>query len=308
MNTPSSAIPDSFDAQRLAPAASLPTRPFYWSVRRELWENRSIYIAPLTVAAVFLFGYALSLIHLPARMRVALAAAPMQQHLLMDQPYNFAEALIMAAAILVSVFYCLDALHGERRDRSILFWKSLPVSDLTTVLSKASVPILILPLIAFAITVVLKGIILVLSSAVLQANGLSAAVVWDHTPLLQMSGMLFYHLVVFHGLFYAPIYAWLLLVSAWARRLVFVWAALPLIAIGLVEKVAFNTRHFANLLQYRIDGGPKVPVLMSSEMTAHPATLGLAGFLVSPGMLIGLAVAAAFLAAAVRVRRYQGPI
>jgi ABC-2 type transport system permease protein len=214
----------------------------------------------------------------------------------------------MATAILVAVFYCLDALHGERRDRSILFWKSLPVSDLTTVLSKASIPILILPLLAFAITVVMKVIMLLLSSAVLQASGLSAATVWAHLPLLQMSGMLFYHLVVFHGLWYAPIYAWLLLVSAWARRFAFLWAALPLLAIGLVEKIALNTRHFATLLEYRVDGGPNVPDLLSSGMPRHASTLGLAGFLVSPGMLIGLAIAAAFLAAAVRVRRYQGPI
>lgn len=308
MNTSSAAIPDSFDARPIAPAAMSPVRIFYWSVRRELWENRSIYIAPLTVASVFLLGFLLSLVHLPSKMRAAMALDPIQQHRLIGQHYNLAEMLIMATAILVSVFYCLDALHGERRDRSILFWKSLPVSDLTTVLSKASVPILILPLLAFAITVLLKGIMLVLSSAVLLASGLSAAMLWSHVPLLQTSAMLFYHLVVFHGLYYAPIYAWLLLVSAWARRLAFVWAALPFIAIGLVEKLAFNTKYVTTLLEYRIDGGPTVPVMMSSDMTPHPSAFGLAGFLVSPGMLIGLAVAAAFLAAAVRVRRYQGPI
>ena len=58
-----------------------------------------------------------------------------------------APAPIMFATFLVGIFYCLDALHGERRDRSILFWKSLPVSDLTTVLSKASIPFAVLPLI-----------------------------------------------------------------------------------------------------------------------------------------------------------------
>ena len=51
----------------------------------------------------------------------------------------------MFTTFIVGVFYCLDALHGERRDRSILFWKSLPVSDLTTVLSKASIPLVVLP-------------------------------------------------------------------------------------------------------------------------------------------------------------------
>ena len=61
-------------------------------------------------------------------------------------PYNVAAGLLIMTAFLVGVFYCLDALHGERRDRSILFWKSLPVSDRTTVLSKASIPLVVLPL------------------------------------------------------------------------------------------------------------------------------------------------------------------
>ena len=59
----------------------------------------------------------------------------------------------MMAAFIVSIFYSLETLHGERRDRSILFWKSLPVSDLTTVLSKASIPLVVLPLVGFAIIV-----------------------------------------------------------------------------------------------------------------------------------------------------------
>ena len=58
----------------------------------------------------------------------------------------------MGTAFIVGIFYSLDALHGERRDRSILFWKSMPVSDLTTVLSKASIPLVVLPLLSFAIS------------------------------------------------------------------------------------------------------------------------------------------------------------
>ena len=86
-------------------------------------------------------------------MRAALALDPAQQHDTIEQPYDVAALLLMVTAFIVAVFYCLDALHGERRDRSILFWKSLPVSDLTTVLSKASIPLVVLPLIIFAITV-----------------------------------------------------------------------------------------------------------------------------------------------------------
>src|SRR3974390_3387579 len=104
-----------------------------------------------------------------------------------QQPYNIAALLFMATFIFVAFFYCLDALYGERRDRSILFWKSLPVSDLTTVLSKASIPLFVLPLLAFTLTVVLQLIMLVLSSVVLLVSGISPTILWSHVPLFQMS-------------------------------------------------------------------------------------------------------------------------
>jgi ABC-2 type transport system permease protein len=310
MNTQSNAMHESsLDSQRIAPAVSLATRPMYWSVRRELWENRSIYIAPLAVAAVFLFGFSISTIGLPHKMRAMAALDMAQQHEAVATRYDIAALLIMGTAFIVGVFYCLDALHGERRDRSILFWKSMPVSDLTTVLSKASIPIVIIPLVTYAITVATQWIMLLLSSAVLLGNGLSAATVWTQVPLVQISLMLLYHLVAIHALWYAPLYAWLLLVSSWARRAAFLWAALPLLAIGVVEKIAFDTSYFAAMLQYRLTGGPKGVPFTTGNMAMDPMMhLNPGPFLISPGLWIGLAVAAVFLAAAVRIRRYRGPI
>jgi ABC-2 type transport system permease protein len=310
MNTRSNAMSGSpLESRAIAPAAMSPTRPFYWSVRRELWESRSIYIAPLAVAALILVGFLISTIHLPGKMRAALALDPAQQHQLIEQPYSFAALLIMATTFVVAVFYCLDALHGERRDRSMLFWKSLPVSDLTTVLSKASIPLVVLPLLTFAITVGTHWIMLLLSTAVLLGSGLSVATLWAHLSLFQMWLMLLYHLVAIHGLWYAPIFGWLLLVSAWARRAAFFRAALPLLAIGVVEKIAFNTSHFAAMLQYRVGGGPEGVAFTAGSMSMDALTQLTPGqFLISPGLWIGLAITAAFLAAAVRLRRYQGPI
>jgi ABC-2 type transport system permease protein len=280
----------------------------YWSVRRELWESRSIYLAPLAVAALFLFGFSISTIHLRDKMRAALALDPMRQHALIEQPYNLAALLIMFTTFIVGVFYCLDALHGERRDRGILFWKSLPVSDLTTVLSKASIPLVVLPLLTFAITVATQFIMLLLSSVVLLGSGLSVATLWTQVSLFQMSLMLLYHLVTVHALWYAPIYGWLLLVSGWARRAAFLWAGLPLLAIGVVEKVAFNSSHFAAILGERMGGGAEA-VTAPGTVPMDPMTHLTPGhFLSSPGLWIGLAIAAAFLAAAVRLRRYREPI
>jgi ABC-2 type transport system permease protein len=310
VNTQSNAIPESpLESQVIAPAVISATRPMYWSVRRELWENRSIYIAPLAVAALILVGFLISTIHLPDKMRAALALDPVHQHELIEQPYTFAALLIMGTAFIVGVFYCLDALHGERRDRSILFWKSLPVSDLTTVLSKASIPLVVLPLLTFAITVVTQWIMLLVSTAVLLGSGVSVATLWTQLPLFQMALMLLYHLVAIHALWYAPIYGWLLLVSGWARRAAFLWAALPLLTIGVVEKIAFNTSHFAAMLEYRMSGGAAGIAFTAGNVAIHPLThLAPLNFLSSRGLWIGLVVFAAFLAAAVRLRRYQGPI
>jgi len=319
MNTQSNAMPEPSDSQTkdsqinesqvIAPALFTATRPFYWALRRELWENRSIYIAPLAFAALILFGFMISTIHLPDKMRAASALDPMKQHEMIEQPYDFAELLLMGTYLIVAVFYCLDALHGERRDRSILFWKSLPVSDVTTVLSKASIPLLLLPLLTWAITVATQWIMLLLSSAVLLGSGQSVATLWRNLPLFQMWMGLLYHLLFVHGFYFAPVYGWLMLVSGWARRMPFLWAGLPMLAIGFVEKIAFNTSYFASMLGSRLAGGEDAGALSAPGHAMDPLTVfSLAKFLISPGMLIGLAVFAAFLAAAIRLRRYQGPI
>ena len=140
-------------------AATPAAQPLYWSVRRELWENRSIYIAPLAVAALGLSGFVFTLIHPPKSKDMGLAAInPSFDPTGLAMPYSHAAMLLLLTAFIVVFFYCLDALYGERRDRSILFWKSLPVSDLTTVLAKASMPLAVLPLTVFAITIALLGV------------------------------------------------------------------------------------------------------------------------------------------------------
>ncbi len=279
-----------------------------WSIRRELWENRSIYIAPLAVAAIFLAGFFIGLIGLPDRMRAAQALGPMERREAIEQPYVIAAIMLMAIALVIAVVYCLDAFYGERRDRSILFWKSLPVSDLTTVLSKASIPIFVIPLVTFAVTVATQLIMLLAGSAVLAGSGISPGTLWADVPFFKTSLINFGHLVVYHGIWYAPFYGWLLMVSAWANRAPFLWATLPPIAIGVVERVAFNTSQFAMLVRYRFIGDP------ASLAPAGGMTMDMLGphspgeYLTSPGLWFGLAVTAAFLFAAVRLRRYRGPI
>ncbi len=310
MNTPSNAVPGlPVDSQGIAPAAMSATRPMYWSVRRELWENRSIYIAPLAVAATVLFGFLISTITLPRRMRAVLALDPAEQPAALAMPYSIAATLIILTAYIVAVFYCLDALHGERRDRSILFWKSLPVSDLTTVLSKLSIPLVVLPLSAFAISLATQLAMLLLSTAVLLVSGVGAAMLWTRLPLVQMTLVMLFGLTV-HALWHAPLYAWLLLISGWARRTPFLWAVLPPLALGVLERLAFQSSYFASLLKYRLIGAmAEAFALKGGDKDILRLTqLDPLRFLSSPGLWIGLVAAAAFLAAAARLRRYREPI
>jgi ABC-2 type transport system permease protein len=286
-----------------------PTQPFFWLVRRELWENRSIYVAPLIVAAVVLFGSFVSSFHLPDRRRLAMLLDPAQRRAAIEMPYDIAAMIIILTAFVVGIFYCLDALYGERRERSILFWKSLPVSDLTTVLSKAAIPLVVLPLIIFLIIVATQFGMMLISSAALMPSGL-AGTTWVNFNLFQQSLILLYSLIVI-ALWHAPIYGWALLISGWARRATFLWAVLPLLAIGVLEKIAFDTTHFVSMLKDRVFGAgdtafafhPHRGVAIDSLLQLTPGR-----YLATPGLWIGLIVAAALVAAAVRLRRYRGPI
>ena len=273
-------------------------RRFYWLVRREVLENRSLYLVPLAVAAPIVLGFAIRLAHGPM--------APEPQTA--EQPFTFAALLLMAATMLVAIFYCLDALYGERRDRSILFWKSLPVSDLETVLAKASIPLIVIPLITFAITFVVQVIMLLMATA----RGGSST--WAHLSFGQMTWILFYHLLLGHGFWFAPFWGWLLLASAWAKRAPLLWAAVPLFAVGLLEKIAFNTSAFGGWVMNRMGADPmsgstpphqheSVRAMTMANITPN----GWAQFFTSPGFWFGLALTAFFLLLAVRLRRVRGP-
>jgi len=309
MNTASS-IAESPNQPPGTPAIS-PTRPFSWSVWRELWENRSIYLAPLIVAAVQVFALAISTIGLAERRRALLLLDdPVKQRVAIEATYDAAAMMMIFVVFIVGVFYCLDALHGERRDRSILFWKSLPVSDLTTVLSKAIIPLAVLPAIAFALTVCVQLIMLLMTSANLLVHGMSPATTWAHFPVFQNWLVMLYGLIAI-AFWHAPIYGWLLLVSAWARRATFLWAVLPLIVIQIFEKITFGTHYFGTLLQHRLMGF--APHAFGFHGDGHPTIDSLSQltpgrYLGSLGLWIGLLVAAGFVFGAVRLRRYRGPL
>ena len=313
MTSPSEAITETPAA---APAALPRTRPFYWSVRRELWETRSVYIAPAVVAAVVLLGFLISAIGMPHRRLATLALPPDRQAALIGLPYDVGAVALIGNMMIVGLFYCLTALHGERRDRTVLFWKALPVSNLTTVLAKAAIPFLILPAVTFVAVLATQALIYLLSSAMLLTAGVSAATPWSVAAVLGGLVVLAYGLVTM-TLWLAPLYGWVLMVSAWAKRAPFLWAVLPPLGIGLFEHMAFDRGYVSSLLLGRLTGGFEVafvvPTKASLKASGGIPQIGLdqldpGKFIATPGVWIGLVVAAAFIAACVWLRRRAEPI
>ena len=298
MNTQADTLQESPVRAGVAGATPLsPFRLFGWSVRRELWDNQSLYLAPASVAVLFLLGFFLG----PFGVKdMTYISSPQEGHhgFSAGLPYQLAAALLMATTVLVSVFYAIDALYAERRDRSILFWKSLPVSDLIAVLAKASIPLIVLPLIAFGFTVVIHVVMALASSVVLYRLGDPVTPLWSALALPHMWVQLLGHYVTVAALWYAPFYAWLLLVSAWANRAPLLLAFLPPFALVALEGVVFHTSHIGAALKERLAHGNIGP---STPMAANNG-------LDTPELWLGLLAAACFIAAAVQFRRYRGTL
>ena len=282
MNTQSNAMPESFDSQSVCSVAMPATR------RHVLVDATRIVGEPFDLHRAAGGRWRRS-VRLLAELDLRASgkrrcgsnpAATARRH------YDMAAGLMMLTGIVVSVFYCLDALHGERRDRSILFWKSLPVSDLTTVLAKASIPLVILPLLTFAITVAMQWIMLLLSSVVLLVSGLSVATLVDEFIVLP-DVVAACSITCSRPMRSGPRQS--IAGCCWcpdgrgARH--FYGRILPLVAIGGVEQIAFHTWHFAAMVGGRLIGAaPTSPRHRAVSSPSNPMThIAPDDFLSSPG-------------------------
>lgn len=283
-------------------------RTFFWQIRRELWEHRALWAAPLAVAAFAV------IVHLGVSLtasdagRTAALADPARVGEFMTH-YSAMIGVTVVTGLLVGVLYSLGALQGERRDRSILFWKSLPVSDGMTVLSKAAIPLVVIPLIVFPIVVVASLLMLGLQSLVWSLEGFDSRQLWARVNLLFLWLALLYGLP-FMALWNAPFYAWMLLVSAWSRRVAFLWAAAPFVAILMVEHLALHHTPAHWLLERRIGGGVLQPYSANGEGVVwieRLSDLDPARIYSLPGLWAGVLLASVLLYAAIRIRRSRTP-
>ena len=310
---------ESFEAPATAPR---PVRPFYWSVRRELWENRSLVIAPLVAGGIAIIALILNAMHLQEGMQALSVLTPDKQRMLVSG-VNGGIAFLMTMVMNITVFfYLLDALQGERKDRSVLFWKSLPISDTTAVLSKLFTALLVSGAIVIAVTLATQLLVLLIATAILMIGGVSPAPIWNNLQLFQLTVALIYGQIAL-AMWYAPVAAWLLFISAWAKRVTILWAVFTPVAISLFERVAIGTHYVQDMLNYRLRDGLKLifaPRSGNAGFTIRDGdvntelprrvldVLDPVGFLSNPWLWVGLVVAAALVAAAIWMRRYREPI
>jgi ABC-2 type transport system permease protein len=145
-------------------------------------------------------------------------------------------ALSMLVMIFVVFFYALGSLYDERRDRSVLFWKSLPISDTEVVLSKLAWALVLAPVLALIIGIFIGLTMWLIAAAGMAVNGIpgmSAFFTESHPfrTIGQFFGMLPVYIV-----WSVPTIGWLMLCSAWSPRFPFLWAVLiPLLGCAMIS-------------------------------------------------------------------------
>lgn len=313
-----------------------------WLIRRELWEHKGAFIwAPLAVAAALIlllgggFVYALtsSAFHIqtngqqlitiegvPPDMLARAAALAASSYLAVTAP-------LFLVLPLVAFFYCLAALHDDRRDRSILFWKSLPISDQQTVLSKAAVALVVAPLLTVAIGIGTALILLVLGLVASAIKGVNLIAPVLANVDFYLSPLYLLAFLPLYALWALPTVGWLLLVSSWARSKVFLWAVgVPLVALALLAWFDFlvgrfsglglNIKWFGEEVVARVLGGLFPGIWFGEIDQSRLAELkgGLNGpmllaisyrTLASPAVWIAAAAGCAMMAGAIQLRRWR---
>jgi len=281
-------------------------------VRRELWEHRALWIAPLCLTALLAVVATIGQIHIDLH-DVARIGSEQQKVALFTIIQWVLAMPLYVLAIFLGGFYLLDCLYAERKDRSILFWKSLPVSDGLTVASKLLVALVVLPFGVFALALVAHLLFTAILGVRVALGNLPAVFTWNTYEWLRTE-LVMLLATVLAVLWYAPIAAYMLLVSAWARRSPIAWATLPVVLGPLLEWVAFGTRYLMSFFHYRTNGIWEILGVAHAHIITkdalHPIgtaleVLNFRGAFATVDLWLGVAVAVAMAFAATRIRRYR---
>ncbi len=280
---------------------------YQWLIRREIWENKAIWIIPAALAVLLvltsLFGTLTGDILLGGS-----SASPGNTLTLSGKILLLSVSSVFVILLpIYSSWYLLDSLYADRKDRSVLFWKSLPITDTEVVLSKLLTALIIIPFVYWVIAN-LTALLVAFIVAVRAGAAISGAV-WRLDLWLQIETLWIY-LIITAAIWYLPVAAWLMLVSAWAKRAVLLWTVLPLMAALLVERWFLGGQIFAQLVLNRIFTG-FLPAILASRgdsdtFVNNPAPiwsmLDPRGFVSSYSAWVGVLVGVALLYGAIQMR------
>src|ERR1700688_4090489 len=224
---------------------------YLWLVRREFWENRAIWLIPAALGALLILAALFGGYRVVGAVDLSTVRSVVQAGALDGMMVIVVTFFVVMA--IYSTWYLLDCLYADRKDRSILFWKSMPISDSVTVASKLGIALILIPLCYFAfadLTTLLMAFIISVRGGASIGSSLWRGGLW-----LEVRARCFF-LIVTTAIGYLPVAGWLLLVSAWAKRAVILWSILPPLALYLVERVFFSTHYVAQVLNTRLMGLP----------------------------------------------------
>ena len=216
-----------------------------WLVRREFWESKGMFLwAPVVVALVMIVFMGLSTINAGVHFSGMDATGAEQQAITARMIAGSYMASSMPLFLMLGViifFYCLGALYDDRKDRSILFWKSLPISDQQTVLSKVAVALGMAPLITFVVAIATSLVLVAMLGVSLAVKGTPIFGLVLREPAFYLAPLEVLAFLPVYALWALPTIGWLLMVSSWARSKVFLWAVgVPLLAIVIIKWVNFQ--------------------------------------------------------------------
>jgi ABC-2 type transport system permease protein len=296
-------------------------------LKREIWEHRAIYVTPLVIALI------ISMMSVTGH--VAVSAFDQAVDIAILGASNLGEAqrasaitvlmvsislLFILAMWVLTIFYTLDSLYAERKDKSILFWRSVPITDAATVLSKLLIAMVVIPLVTFVVLALTHILVLTITSIWVSFRGANAGyLIWQAAPLLDnWAATLLFLLAI--PLWLAPFIGWFLLVSAYTKRSPLLVAFLPIILLPMLERTLVGTRFFADAIFVRsgempfFHGIDTIGLWSDDKEVLHEivrsgisflSMVDLVGFLASPGLWLGLVVCGLFVTAATYVRRYR---
>ena len=295
-------------------------------LRRELWEHRSLYLTPAVIALL------VSLMSLTGNISIGgmehvdlgiVGASNMPENAraaaLTGIMIALASTFVFAMWIL-TVFYTLDSLYAERKDRSILFWRSIPLTDFETVLSKLLTAVLLIPLVTFVLIVITHVVVLLTTSVWIAMRGGDAwHLIWSAAPFFENWAAILVFLLAL-PLWMSPFIGWFLFVSAFAKRSPLLIAFLPIAMLPMFEKILFDSRVFVDAFFVRsvqmplfvgldnvkllLQDGEDFAMLEDASLSLF-SLMDLGGFLSNPGFWLGIVVCGLFTTAAMYVRRYR---